>query len=175
MSDAASRHCLLIVRHAHSSWALPGQRDHQRPLDDRGRREVPVTARAIADGGYVVSAVVCSTAARALETLDGLRPALPADCPERHSDDLYALGIEAYYAEANAASGGCVLIVGHNPMVEDFVSSLCGTGDGDSLRALRYGFPTAGLAIVTFEPGLAQIVPGAGRLRALLVPDRGED
>ena len=30
---------LILMRHAKSSWAEPGQRDLDRPLNKRGRRE----------------------------------------------------------------------------------------------------------------------------------------
>ncbi|NDV85200.1 histidine phosphatase family protein [Aurantimonas aggregata] len=168
-ADPRSR--LFILRHAHSSWALPGQRDHQRPLDERGRDDAFRLGAFLAKAEWRIDAVASSTATRATETLDLVRPALPAGTPEHLSDSLYALGVDAYYAEAcRVGDAGGVLIIGHNPTIEEFTVSLAGDGEAEALETLAAGFPTCGLAIVEFGTTLADITPGAGRLRRLLVP-----
>jgi phosphohistidine phosphatase len=169
--SAAPRSRLFILRHAHSSWALPGQRDHQRPLDERGRGDAIRLGRFLADQDWGIDAVASSTATRATETLDLVRPALKPGTPEHLSDSLYALGVDAYLAEARRlgeASG--LLLVGHNPMIEEFTVSLSGDGEPEALKTLSAGFPTCGLAIVEFSTALSDISAGAGMLRRLLVP-----
>ncbi|MBB4001819.1 MAG: histidine phosphatase family protein [Aurantimonas endophytica] len=174
--SAAPPSRLFILRHAHSSWALPGQRDHQRPLDERGRDDAVRLGEFLAKADWRIDAVASSTATRATETLDLVRPALKAGTPEHLSDSLYALGVEAYYGEARRlgdAEG--LLLVGHNPTIEEFTVSLAGDGEAKALETLAAGFPTCGLAIVEFSTPLADITPGAGTLRQLLVPaDLGE-
>ncbi|WP_294644522.1 histidine phosphatase family protein [uncultured Aureimonas sp.] len=155
-----------ILRHAHSSWAVPGQRDHQRILDDRGRADAASLAAKLRETEVPVGSVVCSTAVRARQTLDLVRSALPAEVPVRFSDDLYALGAEAYRAEITAFQGpGELLLVGHNPTIEDLAMSLCEM-DAASQGQLRGGVGTAYWLIVDLHRG-----PDLdGRLRAIIKP-----
>lgn len=168
LQRATSR--LFLLRHAHSSWALPGQRDHQRPLDERGRREAPLVGAAFARLGLAIDRILVSTATRAQETIEAFGPFLPADVDRRSLDELYALGPEAYVAAARHSGVSNLMLVGHNPMVEEAAASLAGDGDAGALEALRMGFPTAGLAILEFSVPLAEIAPASGHLAALLAP-----
>ena len=58
---------LLLIRHAKSDWAA-GAPDHERPLNDRGRREAPELGRRLAGLGLRPDLVVCSDATRAQQT-----------------------------------------------------------------------------------------------------------
>lgn len=165
------RSTLYLLRHAHSSWAQPGQRDHMRPLDGRGRDDALALGPEILRAGYAIDAVVCSTAVRAAETFAALRPHLSAGITVDTSDSLYALGIEAYLAAAHAHSDARgLLLVGHNPMIEEFTLSLAGSSDRSARQTLAKGFPTAGLAVLDFSTSLAEIAAGTGHLRRLLHP-----
>lgn len=158
-----------ILRHAHSSWAVPGQRDHQRVLDDRGQEDAIRLASRVEANAVRIGRVVCSTAVRARQTLDLVRKALPASADIRFSDKLYALGSAAYEAEIRDAEGeGELLLVGHNPTIEQLVFDIC-TTDTDALRAARTGIGTANWLIVDLDPASRN---GAlrGTLRALLKP-----
>ncbi|MCE7030673.1 SixA phosphatase family protein [Jiella avicenniae] len=164
-------HHILILRHAHSSWARPGERDHQRPLDDRGAADAERLAQIFADEALPVDAVACSTAKRAVDTLAPLLPTLSQRVPVAYADELYALGTEAYFAAAkDAGDVGNLLIVGHNPMVEDFTRSLCDSGEEDAIAAIAGGFPTAALAIVGLDRPLAEIAAKSGRLLRIVRP-----
>ncbi|HEY9058592.1 MAG TPA: histidine phosphatase family protein [Aurantimonas sp.] len=172
MSAPTRSHRLYILRHAHSSWALPGQRDHHRPLDARGRRQADRLARFIAGKGYRLDVVVCSTAKRASETYDRIRPGLDPGHREESSDALYALGVEAYYdAVRRQGDTEAVLLVGHNPMIEAFTLSLIAHGDPAAIDVIRMGFPTCGLAVVEFSGPLSAIAAGTGRLCEFVDPD----
>ena len=162
---------LYLLRHAHSTTALPGQGDHERPLSARGRDAALAIGPEIRRAGYAIDTVVCSTATRTAETLAAIRPHLPPDTRIESSDALYAHGIEAYLAAASEhgrARG--LLLIGHNPMIEEFALSLAGSGDREARQTLAEGFPTAGLAVLEFATGLADIGPGTGRLSRLLHP-----
>ena len=178
---------LFLLRHAHSSWALPGQRDHQRPLDARGHAQAEELRALIAGRAFAFDRIVCSTATRAEATLDivlgeSLRGA--GKCAERTNepaepqapvvtpeicDGLYALGVDAYYEEARKG-GTAILMIGHNPMIEAFALSLAGGGEDAALAALRRGLATCGMAIVDFAGPAGAIMPGAGHLAELIEP-----
>jgi phosphohistidine phosphatase len=59
---------LLVVRHAKSSWAIEGQDDFDRPLNDRGHRDAPIMAQRVHDKYGKIDAFVSSPAMRALTT-----------------------------------------------------------------------------------------------------------
>ena len=116
--------------------------------------------------------VLCSTATRATETFDIIRPKLGFQPCETTSDLLYAVGVEAYYRAVREQEGiQSLMLVGHNPMVEEFALSVAGDGDPKALAALRRGMPTCGLAVIDLDGPLAAIRPGYGRLARLVEPD----
>jgi phosphohistidine phosphatase len=162
---------LHLLRHAHAAVALPGQRDHQRPLDPRGLRDAPRIAAVIAAEAAAVDVVLCSTSARTRQTLDALQPHLGAHARIVFCDSLYEQGAEAYRQEVlDCGASRVALVIGHNPSIEEFALDLAGDGDPASLALLREGMPTAALATLSFATGLDAIAPGSGFLRRLLRP-----
>ena len=59
---------ILIIRHAKSSWAEVGQRDFDRPLNERGLRDAPEMARRIMQRNIKIDLFISSAANRALTT-----------------------------------------------------------------------------------------------------------
>ncbi len=58
---------LLLIRHAKSSWADFEQKDFDRPLNDRGKKDAPEMAKRIKkDWDIAFNAIVSSPANRAL-------------------------------------------------------------------------------------------------------------
>ncbi|MER0237462.1 histidine phosphatase family protein [Fulvimarina sp. MAC8] len=164
---------MFVLRHAHSSWALPGQRDHQRALDDRGREDAKRLAEAIEAEGIAIDCVQCSSATRAKETLEIVEPAFKSIGETIMSDDLYALGPEAYVAAMCAAlDARSVLIIGHNPMIEDFCLSLVAE-DSKAWFKLREGLPTCGFvefSVNDGDGGFETLKNGGGTMQRILLP-----
>ena len=61
---------LMLLRHAKSDWTAPGTRDHDRPLNPRGREAAPKMGAYMARHALVPDLIVASTATRVTETLD---------------------------------------------------------------------------------------------------------
>ena len=80
---------LILMRHAKSSWADPGQRDFDRPLNARGVRSAPLLGAWLRERGHVPDAALVSTARRTRETWAGLGL---DDVPD---DNLFNARIEA--------------------------------------------------------------------------------
>ena len=59
---------LILVRHAKSSWKDPTLRDHERPLNKRGKRDAPEMGERLGRHGYDPDLIVSSSAVRALDT-----------------------------------------------------------------------------------------------------------
>ena len=116
---------LLVMRHAKSSWANAHQPDHDRPLNDRGRRDAPRMGRLLAERGLAPDAVLCSSATRAHDTAQFVADELVADAPVVRSS-LYGGDVEDYLAVLQRLDDGVrtALVVGHNPTVSLLVAEL---------------------------------------------------
>ena len=161
---------LYLLRHAKAQWALPGMRDFDRQLEASGRLDAGRTGVEMRLRGYVPDVTLCSTAVRARETLQEV--AGEADTGRVIFDErLYSEDAASYLdlVRENAA-GGSILVVGHNPMMEDLATALSGSGDPAALVTLGLGFPTAGLAVIGLAGGLHKAALGKGDLEAFYVP-----
>ncbi len=161
---------LFLLRHAKAGWALPGMRDFDRTLDAAGHVDAEVTGVAMRDRGYVPDITLCSNARRARETLEGI--AGSADTGRvLFFDRLYSDDAAAYLSLIHEhGDSGSVLVIGHNPMMEDLATALSGDGEDSARATLNSGFPTSGLAVIEFPGGLSKAVPGSGYLEAFLTP-----
>ena len=161
---------LLILRHAKSDWSTDATRDFERPLAKRGRNDAPRMGEWLSREGLVPDAVVSSPAERARETTllvcnsVGFKPKKVV-----WEDAVYAasqselLGVLAG-CPADAAS---VMLVGHNPGLEDLVDFLAGgveeSPDGKLL-------PTAALARLEMPEDWRQLKSGCARLLSITRP-----
>ncbi|WP_419164645.1 SixA phosphatase family protein [Candidatus Palauibacter sp.] len=156
---------LLILRHAKSSWDDPGLRDHDRPLNRRGKRDAPRMGRLIADRDLIPDRIVSSTAVRARTTAALAAAEFDHDVEIETTRDLYGAHPDGYIEVAEERGGAAerLMVVGHNPGITALVSRLTGV--------VEY-MPTAALAIVELdiedwsELGRA----GEGRLAAFWRP-----
>ena len=69
---------LILMRHAKSDWGHAGLADHDRPLNARGTRDAPRMGAWLRGKGHLPDEVLCSTATRTRQTLEGLGLSVPA-------------------------------------------------------------------------------------------------
>lgn len=155
---------ILLMRHAKSSWDHPGLADHDRPLAERGKRDAPKMGRMLKKTGLTPGHIITSTARRALETAN-LVAGHSGFNPEKIETDrgLYFSSSEDYLKAIQRTSHKVetVMLVGHNPLMEEVCSQLVTMRDRLSVR-----FPTAAIACLRFdgrswsdcEPGVNQLV-----------------
>jgi phosphohistidine phosphatase len=144
---------LYLLRHAKSSWKERGLVDHDRPLAGRGRRAAKAVARHLREQGVEPELVLCSTARRARETLEGIEPALGRGAV-RVEPELYGARPAALLARLQEvpASVRSVMVIGHNPGLEQLALLLARRGS--KVQALEAKFPTGALATLAFRgPG----------------------
>ncbi len=164
---------LLLLRHAKSSWDDSSLADFDRPLAIRGRKAAPRVGRELEQRGWRPDAALVSTAKRARQTWDLVAAELSAAPRPEFRGALYdasagQLLVELRQAPAAAAT---VLLIGHNPGMEDLARRLAGDGsDAQALKRLREKFPTAALARLRFEGDWADLGAGAARLSHCLRP-----
>ena len=137
---------LTLFRHAKSSWANPGLADHDRPLSKRGERDAPMMGARLADRGAQPSAILSSTANRALTTARRIAEALdypPDDI--RSSRRLYFAGTRQIlrYIMEQPRDWPEIIVVGHNPGFTDLANLLVPELRLDNL-------PTAGCVAMDF-------------------------
>ena len=161
---------LYLLRHAKALWADPGSRDYDRALDPSGHDDAARLGVAMVEAGYLPDTVLCSGARRARETWGAVSRALPV-ADVRFVDGLYSSDAGGYLDLVRAAgTEGSILVVGHNPMMEDLASALSRAGEESALAAVASGFPTCGLAVLRFPGPLAAIEPEGAYLEAFVIP-----
>lgn len=164
---------VFLVRHAHAGWALPGVRDFDRPLDDRGREEAERLAASVVVNGFEPDLVICSNARRCTETLDIMLSRMARKPSITYTDRLYSDTHETYVDLIGSdAHGdlGAIMLVGHNPMLEDTAHALMQDDPASLDLALGSGFPTAGLMIIDCQAPGPLAVRGGARFVGLLLP-----
>ncbi len=170
---------LHLLRHAKAEPAADesddGREDHARPLAKRGRKAAEALAHHLDETHFKVDRVFCSTAARARETLEPLRPVL-SGTPIAFRETLYMIEPETLleFLRSLPDSIGSVLLIGHNPTFHHLALSLT---DKPSRKAsvtaklLRQKFPTGTLCSIACEISRwAMLGPGCGTLQGFLRP-----
>lgn len=165
---------IFLVRHAHAAWALPGMRDFDRPLDERGREEAVRLAATMSVNGFDPDRVYCSNARRCAETFEILQRARSKDrLKVEYSDALYASDHDAYLdliGSAHDQPVQSIMLIGHNPMIEDTAQALLQNDPAVFESALGHGFPTAGLLILDCNTRGGSAVRGGASFVGLLSP-----
>ena len=165
---------LMLLRHAKSDWAKPGLRDHDRPLNPRGREAAPKMGAYMVRHALVPDLIVASTARRVTETLElaasGLRNRRRKSSPNRASTTRGANALLGIVKETPRTAHS-LLLVGHNPGMAELASLLIASGDVDARQRLIEKFPTAGLAVIDFAlDDWGKLHPRGGRLDRFVVP-----
>ncbi len=169
---------LILFRHAKSAWP-PGVADHDRPLGRRGIRDAPVMGRWLREAGCVPDRVLCSTARRARETWELAQTSLAAIPPATFDRGIYEGGateLLAFIRQAPAVVG-TLLLVGHNPAIEELALMLAANAPGTeespgpaALERMRSKFPTAAIAVLEPAETWHDLGPGQARLTAFVTP-----
>ena len=150
---------LLVLRHAKSSWDESRLDDHERPLNARGEADAPRMGELVRDVGLMPDLVVSSDAVRARLTAEAMAAAAGYPGTIQLEPRLYhANAAEIIDVLAGDLDGdeGTVMIVGHNPGLEELVTRLTGA---------REDMPTGALAQIALPierwSDLSPTTPGA--------------
>jgi phosphohistidine phosphatase len=161
---------LFLLRHAKSSWDDPGLVDDDRPLAPRGRRAVRLIAEHLGREGVTPALVLCSSARRARETLEGIASTLGEAMPVQIEGELYAASERRLLERLRGVEDGVesVMLIGHNPGVEQLALSLA--GGGQNLAILRRKYPTGALATLEFSGRWGDLRTGSAELTDFITP-----
>lgn len=162
---------LILFRHGKAEPESASGDDFDRKLAPRGVTESAQTAAQLADLGFLPDLVLVSTAARTRETWAAAEACFP-NARVRFEDDLYHADSGAVRREAERAGveAGTIMVIGHNPGLQELAIQLLMEGASPSTLIARASrqFPTAAAAVFLFDAA------GRPAFDGLFFPDRGD-
>ena len=168
---------LTLLRHAKAKPAGIDMQDFDRPLAKSGRTDALAIGKRMQDAGFGPELVLCAAAQRARETLSGVIPFLDGAVSVEIEPALYAIDAAGLSERLRALPphAHSVLVIGHNPPIEDLARDLAADGAGDALARLHKKFPAGAAAALSFTtdswPALST---KSGRLERFLTPGEGD-
>jgi phosphohistidine phosphatase len=170
-SSSAENFTLVLMRHGKSDWNAGAADDASRPLSRRGEKASTCMGSWLKKHGLKPDFILASPAVRARETarIVASKTGFPA-AKIRLDERLYEAGVTRHMDSLRScgAQAGTLLLVGHNPGLEEFLAALCTTppdipDDGKLL-------PTAAVAILEIPLTPDSLQPGQAVLRQLVRP-----
>ena len=139
---------LWLLRHAKASPGADGQADRDRPLNARGREAAERIGRHLAARGVRPDLVLCSPSLRTRETIELVARQLGPALAIEFEEELYLASDRTLREQVARASDdlASLLLVGHNPGLEQLALGLGVRGDAHALDRIREKFPTGALA-----------------------------
>jgi phosphohistidine phosphatase len=167
---------LILMRHAKSDWSDKALGDFDRTLSKRGKTDAPRMGRELARRGLIPEKALCSPARRTRASLKLVLEEMAASPAVIYDETLYTFGDGLAYLERLRMEnhGAPLMLMGHNPSVQNLALRLCTDGDPALLGAIGRKFPTAAAAIIML-PGenwseLALAPEISGELKLFLTP-----
>lgn len=164
---------LILLRHAKTETDAPSGRDRDRRLDDRGRSDAAGIGGWLAAQRLIPDAVLVSDAVRARQTWDIVEPALKGKPRPSHLSELYGAGPSQLLRSIRDAGAqpAVLMLVGHNPGLQELALSLIGRDDKPGRDALTANLPTSGVVVIDFAiDHWGDVAFGGGRLTQLVSP-----
>lgn len=129
---------IILLRHAHADAAVPGQDDIARVLSLRGEAEADAAGVWLKDHGAAPDRVLYSPAARTRETCERVLAILGYADLRSEARIYEATPATLLRVLDDHADAGTLLVVGHNPGLENLVALLT-EGASDSGRGIPPG------------------------------------
>ncbi len=163
---------LYLLRHAKSSWDDQSLADHDRPLAPRGQADALRMAGHMRRAQVRPQLVLCSSAARALQTYEAISAAVGPSVPGLVEDELYGASDSDLRVRLHEEPDTVetLLVIGHNPGLQDLALGMAGDGDEQALARLGDKFATCALATLDIPTSWAALGPGHAYLRSLVAP-----
>jgi phosphohistidine phosphatase len=162
---------LHLLRHAQAIPQGEGT-DRERPLEPRGRRSAQALAGWIAERHLAPALVLCSSALRTRQTLDIIAPAFAGPAQILVEDDLYLATPRQLLARLRQVRDETpsILIVGHNPGLQELATTLSDVAAGPLMARLAAGLTTAALASYEVSVPWSALDKRVGRFTGLITP-----
>lgn len=145
---------LTLLRHAKSGWDDPVARDFDRPLNEKGMRAAIVMGRKFREMEMGVDRLVASPAVRVMQTLDGFFEGYGATIEPIWDRRIYLASSSTLLdiVRETHADVANLMLVGHNPGLEDLILDLVADDGSSPLRDIvETKLPTASLARMSWR------------------------
>ena len=142
---------LSFIRHAKSDWASPLLSDHERRLADRGQKASAIMKDFFGATNKNFDIVLSSTALRAVETIEIIKPSIK-DTKIIYKKELYTFDDQIMIEFISKINDdiSSVLIVGHNPAIQETVLRLARNDqNANLLNRVEHKYPTAAFCTLT--------------------------
>lgn len=155
---------IMLLRHAKSSHDDSSLKDFERPLAKQGQRDAPRMAKFVREVKALPATIISSPAKRAKQTTElFVKQAGIAESVITWDEELYYGGTRNYLSAVQHAPENVsdIMLVGHNPLMEETVSLLCIDEDTSAVR-----MPAAALVCIE-HPAIEweQVKPGTARIQ----------
>lgn len=168
---------LSLLRHAKSSWDDPVERDFDRPLNGRGHRAARRMGDWLAGQGLAFGAVLASPALRIRQTVEDVEAALGTRLAPAWDRRIYMASAATLLdiIRETPDSVDHLLLIGHNPGLEDLLLLLSAGDPGDLRREAEAKYPTAAFATLQLPVDRWAAVGEGGATLARFVRPRDLD
>lgn len=161
---------IFLLRHAKAASALPGQRDFDRPLDKQGLGTARTLGITLMANGFQPDLIICSPAKRTRETLAKIAEFFAFQVETRFDEALFTDEWPSYVSALQTAENAKnVMIIGHNPAIEETALQLATNGNRDALTALYAGFAPCSLAVFSIDTPISELKPRQAFLENFLI------
>ena len=164
---------LLLLRHAKAERSQPGGRDHDRILAKRGRNDAATVGAYLVRHKFVPDRALVSTSARTRETWALVASAFAKPPQAEFDGRIYEASPEAILnsIRETGTAAKTLLVVGHNPGMQQLAAMLIASGDVDARQRLLEDYPTSALALINFAgESWDSLKPMGGRLEHFVTP-----
>lgn len=161
---------IYFLRHAKSDWSIPGQKDIDRELNQRGKTDAPKMGRRLLELNVNPQVIYASPAYRTKITAE-----LVAEQIHYNPDDivcaeeLYEASVRSMLNFINALDDkySRVMLIGHNPTLTYLAESLA--------KAELGNIPTCGVVNIVFDiDSWQEVSQGIGHLKWFIYPKDDE-
>jgi phosphohistidine phosphatase len=158
------------MRHAKSDYPA-GVADFDRPLSERGRHEAPVAGRWLVENVPTFDQVLVSGATRTRQTWQLVAKELGQERAAQFDDRIYEASTDTLREVIGQTpeSATTLLVIGHNPGIEDLVSQLA-TLDSELLGQVQQKFPTSAIAVLDVTSLWSKLSDHSNTLTDFVVP-----
>ena len=134
---------IILVRHAKSDWSEEQKSDHERGLNQRGKRDIPLMASILIQKYPIPELILSSDSNRTQATIDGITRLGYKYGRIEYTNALYLAPVKTFEQEISEVSDtvSTLLICAHNPGISDFLNHMCPANEFEE-------FPTLGTALI---------------------------
>lgn len=145
---------LILLRHGRAEPDSKTGDDFDRTLTRGGVRQAAAAGASLADMGFQPDVALVSPAVRAMQTWEAASGAFAGARAEFESNLYHAeQGAIRWFAERAGRTHRTVMVVGHNPGLQDLAVTLLieGSAPAGVIARVQRGFPTAAAAVFLFD------------------------